>query len=120
MQLAQIATLVAPVQSMGEALRVLAYKFRKSDDELAQAIAQWGINFDAVPTTLEMLSKAVNLASKHRLQHWDSVILTAAASTDCHVLLSEDMQDGFIWRGLTVINPFAETVHPLLASLLEP
>jgi hypothetical protein len=29
------------------------------------------------------------------------------------------MQDGFVYRGVTVANPFAETLHPLLASLLE-
>lgn len=120
MELAQVATLVAPVQSMGEALRILVHKFHKTDQELGQAIAQWQVNFEAVPTTLAMLSEAIGLASRHRLQHWDSIILTAAASTNCQVLLSEDMQDGFVWRGLTVINPFAATVHPLLASLLEP
>ena len=43
---------------------------------------------------------------------------TVTASADCRILLSEDMHDGFVWRGLTVIDPFVERVHPLLASLL--
>ena len=119
-ELADVATLVAPVQSMGEALRVLIKKFDRSEQEISGAIALWEANFEAVPTTLATLSDAVRLASQHRLQHWDSVILSAAASASCNALLSEDMQDGFIWRGLTVINPFADAVHPLLASLLEP
>ncbi len=35
------------------------------------------------------------------------------------MLLSEDMQDGFVYRGVTVANPFAAALHPLLASVLE-
>jgi hypothetical protein len=35
------------------------------------------------------------------------------------VLLSEDMQHGFVYRGVTVINPFAEPAHPLLADALR-
>lgn len=120
LQLVDVATLVAPVQSMGEALRVLIKKFDRSEQEISGAIALWEANFEVVPTTLATLSDAVQLASRHHLQHWDSVILSAAAGSSCNVLLSEDVQDGFVWRGLTVINPFADTVHPLLASLLEP
>lgn len=40
------------------------------------------------------------------------------AENHCRVLLSEDMQDGFTWRGVTVVNPYRIPSHPLLASLL--
>jgi hypothetical protein len=33
--------------------------------------------------------------------------------------LSEDLQEGFTWGGVTVINPFASPQHPLLQALLE-
>ena len=32
--------------------------------------------------------------------------------------MSEDMQHGFTIRGLTIINPLIEPVHPKLAALL--
>jgi hypothetical protein len=32
---------------------------------------------------------------------------------------SEDLQEGFTWGGVTVVNPFAAAVHPLLAMMLE-
>jgi predicted nucleic acid-binding protein len=35
------------------------------------------------------------------------------------LLLSEDMQHGFVSRGMTVVNPFAEPTHPKLAALLD-
>lgn len=49
----------------------------------------------------------------------DAVTPIIAAEAGSGLPLSEDMQDGFGYRGITVANPFAETLHPLLASLLE-
>jgi predicted nucleic acid-binding protein len=61
---------------------------------------------------------AVDLAAEHRISIWDAVILGCAAEASCRVLFSEDMQHGFIWRGLTVINPFSER-DPLLEGPLN-
>ncbi len=44
----------------------------------------------------------------------------AAAEAGCRLLLSEDLQEGFTWGGVTVVNPFAATVHPLLEEMFEP
>jgi hypothetical protein len=54
----------------------------------------------------------------HRLQLWDSLIMAVAAEKHCRIILTEDLQNGFIWRGLTVINPFSEPLHPLLKNIL--
>jgi predicted nucleic acid-binding protein len=61
---------------------------------------------------------ATDLASDHGLTIWDSVVLAASAEAECRLLLSEDLQEGFTWRGVTVTNPFAPALHPLLAALL--
>lgn len=34
-------------------------------------------------------------------------------------LLSEDLQHGFIWRGVTAVNPFAESRDALLVRALQ-
>ena len=60
-----------------------------------------------------------SLAATHRLQIWDALILATAAGAGCRLLLSEDMQDGFVWKGCTVANPFAAPLHPLLADALR-
>jgi predicted nucleic acid-binding protein len=62
---------------------------------------------------------ATDLATDHRLSIWDAVILSAAADSGCRLLLSEDLQDGFTWQGVTVANPFASTLHPLLEAALS-
>jgi predicted nucleic acid-binding protein len=62
---------------------------------------------------------AADLAADHHFSIWDAVILSAAAQAGCRLLLSEDLQNGFTWAGVTVVNPFASTRHPLLDTLLE-
>ena len=61
----------------------------------------------------------MDLAADHGVSTWDAVILAVSADAGCRLLLSEDMHDGFTWRGVTVTNPFAERCHPLLLSVLD-
>ncbi|HWB99103.1 MAG TPA: hypothetical protein VG672_20485, partial [Bryobacteraceae bacterium] len=55
----------------------------------------------------------------HHFGIWDAVILSAASQAGCRLLLSEDLQDGFTWGGVTVVNPFASPRHALLEALLD-
>jgi len=61
---------------------------------------------------------ATDLASDHGLTIWDSVVLSASVEAECRLLLSEDLQEGFTWHGVTLTNPFTLRLHPLLAALL--
>jgi predicted nucleic acid-binding protein len=60
-----------------------------------------------VPTDLGIAQAAFELAGRHKLQTYDAVVLAAAARARCAILFSEDMQHGFEWEGVRVINPFA-------------
>lgn len=108
-----------PVQVLGELHRVLQRKGGRSPAEAAAAVAEWAIDHQTVPTTVAAFENAMELAARHGLQTWDSIILSTAADAGCGLLLSEDMHEGFAWRGCTVVNPFADPPHPLLANLLE-
>ena len=65
-----------------------------------------------------MVLAAADLAADHQLGIWDAVILSAASQSGCRLLLSEDLQEGFTWAGVTVVNPFASPRHALLQTLL--
>ncbi len=67
-----------------------------------------------------MFLSATDLAVDHQIGIWDAVMCASAADAGCRLLLSEDLQEGFIWGGVTVVNPFAPVIHPLLANMLEP
>ena len=78
----------------------------------------WHDAYPTVETSAIVMINATDLAADHGLTIWDSVILAAAAEAGCRLLLTEDLQEGFTWRGVTVTNPFAASLHPLLVALL--
>ncbi|MGA8110190.1 MAG: PIN domain-containing protein [Acidobacteriaceae bacterium] len=109
---------VIPVQALGELFQVLVRKAGRTPADARIAVSGWSNAFSLVETTTSVLLAATDLATR-QFGLWDAVILNAAAEAGCRLLLSEDMQDGFIWRGVTVVNPFARPSHPLLDALLR-
>jgi predicted nucleic acid-binding protein len=108
------------VQVLGELFRVLVGKAGLSAVQARAAILGWQDTFPLIETSPAILLAATDLAVHHVLSIWDGVILSAAAASGCRLLLSEDMQDGFVWSGVTVANPFTSSLHPLLAAFLAP
>lgn len=112
------STLV-PVQALGELFAVLVRKARRSRADAAAAVLSWGDAFPLIETSNEILLAATDLAQSHQLGIWDAVMLSAAADARCRLLLSEDLQEGFTWHGVTVTSPFSSPRHPLLDALVE-
>lgn len=107
-----------PVQVLGELFNVLVRKAGRSRTDARSAIMKWGDLFPLIETSPAILVAAADLATDHRRGVWDAVILSAAAAAGCRLLLSEDLQAGFTWQGVTVVDPFAADRHPLLTALL--
>lgn len=112
------STLV-PVQVLGELYRVLVGKAAWPAKRARIAILSWQDTFPLIETSPSILVAALDVAADHGLSIWDAIILAAAAEAGCRLLLSEDMQEGFTWGGVTVVNPFAAKKHELLAGVLE-
>lgn len=107
-----------PVQALGELFQVLIRKAGRSPSNARSAILGWRSAFHLVETSSSILLAALDLAVQ-QFGIWDAVILSAAAEADCQLLLSEDMQHGFVWSGVTIVNPFTKPRHPLLDGLLS-
>jgi predicted nucleic acid-binding protein len=110
---------VVPIQVLGEIFTLLIGKAGKSRREARDALLSWRDTFSTVETSSEAMLAAADLAMDHQLGIWDAVILSAAAQGGCRLLFSEDLQEGFIWAGVTVVNPFISPRHALLRALLE-
>ncbi|HEY7388731.1 MAG TPA: PIN domain-containing protein [Bryobacteraceae bacterium] len=111
-------TIVLPAQTLGELFNVLVRTARRQPARARAALLSWCDAYSIVETSAKVMVNATDLASDHGLSIWDSVVLAASAEAGCRLLLSEDLQEGFTWRGVTVTNPFAPMIHPLLKSLL--
>ena len=109
---------VLPAQALGEMFNVLVRKARRRPTRAREAVLSWRDAYAVVDTSAGVIVNATDLASDHGLTIWDSVMLAGAAEAECRLLLSEDFQDGFTWRGVTVVIPFAPILHPVLTALL--
>lgn len=99
--------IVVPIQALGELYAVLTRKARWPATRAREAVLGWHGAYVVIDTSSVVLLDALELATRHLLASWDAVILAAASHAGCRLLLSEDMQDGFTWRGTTIRNPFA-------------
>ena len=111
-------TRFVPAQALGELFFVLQRKANRSAAEAKASVLQWVDANLVISTTHSTILSAADLVEDHQLNFWDALILSCAAQTQCRLLLSEEMQDGFTWRGTTIVNPYASTPNPILTSLL--
>jgi predicted nucleic acid-binding protein len=108
-----------PVQVLGELFYVLTRKAARPRDAARAMTLSWRDTFSLIDTSETVVLAALDLAADHQLFIWDAVILSASAESACRLLLSQDMQEGFTWRGVTITNPFLSKRHPLLTELLD-
>lgn len=54
----------------------------------------------------ELVLDALSLRHRFYLSHWDATILCAAQRLGAHTVVSEDMEHGRDYGGVTVLNPY--------------
>jgi predicted nucleic acid-binding protein len=106
--------IVVPAQALAELFTVLTRKARWPAAKARAAVLTWHDACHVADTTASVLLEAMDLAAMHQYLLWDAIMLATAAQTGCRFLLSEDMQDGFIWRGVEIRNPFS--LRPALSG----
>jgi len=93
---------------------------RKREPRVAHAEA-----WDAVSALLAWRPQATDetvlqrgraVEQRYRLNWWDCLIVAAAQLQGCALLLSEDLQDGAVYGGVTVRSPFTLSVDEPTAS----
>ena len=91
-----------------------------------QILSEWAVNLrkklDLAPIQVERVLQpyiawsvvmiepgdtlaAINLADKHTLSYWDSLIVVAAKKGQVDVLLTEDLNTGQRIEGVEIVNP---------------
>jgi predicted nucleic acid-binding protein len=110
--------LVLPSQVIIEAHNLFRRKGGPHETRLLAALDAVCESFPIHWVTKPILDAAIALTDQHKLQVFDAVILAAAADAGCAHLLTEDMAEGFVWRGCRASNPFAAAVHPDIAAML--
>lgn len=74
----------------------------KDARELVEDLAMWR----PVDASLGLFREAWQWTDAAQLSYWDALIVAAAIRTGARYLLTEDLQNGRVLDGLTIINPF--------------
>jgi predicted nucleic acid-binding protein len=96
-----------PAQVISEFLNVTRRQLVLSKADIIAYCADLLKDCDILPISCDTLNNAAVLIQKYGFQIFDSIIVAASLEAGCSVLYSEDMQDGLIVNGMTILDPFA-------------
>ncbi len=78
---------------------------RLAHDTAVSLIESW-LRFRVIETSVSLVQQALATAARWRISYWDAAIVEAARIGNCPMVLSEDLQPGMNFAGVTVRSPF--------------
>jgi len=105
-------------QAMFEFFHAATRKGRTTWDHAAAAIHDLLQSFTLLLPHRTIVEDVLDLQSRYLLGIWDARLLAVCAAHGCTHLLSEDLQDGARYDGVTAINPFDPANAAVIGSLL--
>jgi predicted nucleic acid-binding protein len=68
------------------------------------------------PVDEVLMVRGREIERRHRISWWDALVVAAAELQGCALLLTEDLQDGGIYGGVTARSPFSTSTEEALAD----
>ena len=98
---------VTSSQVLGELYVTLTRKLavKVAPETAAATIAELS-NLPVIPVSGQLVGAAIDTASRFQLSYWDALIIETAALAGCTTLLTEDLNDQAVIRGVRIVNPF--------------
>jgi len=91
---------------------------RKLDSQLGPAVARADVEtltgWNPLSIDPSLFQAAWDIEDRFGFSFWDSLVVAAALRTGCTYLLTEDLQDGQVLDGLTVVDPFSHAPDSFL------
>ena len=60
----------------------------------------------ATDVTIDLVRHALLVKEEYGIQYYDALVVAAAEKLGCHEIVSENLNDGQLYRGMRAINPF--------------
>lgn len=103
--LAEIDGAVVSTQVLLELFAVLTRKLGLTR-EVAEEATESLMDLEVVATDARLVREGLRISRDHDISHWDAMIVAAAATSGCEILLTEDLNDDQVIEGVRVVNPF--------------
>ena len=105
-----------PLQVIGEFLNVCRRKKMLGMSAAVSRTQSYSELFYTPPAIFIDMEQAAQFSQAYDLQFFDALIVAVAVRAGATVLLSEDMHDGLVIDGLTIVDPFAPANEALLTA----
>ena len=63
-------------------------------------------HYETVAVTPQIINHAIDCCILNRISFWDALIVSAAESAKCDIILTEDLNNGQMIQGIQIENPF--------------
>ena len=101
---------VLSVQVLGEFFHVTVVKRKLlTAAEAETLLGAYAAAMTVLPVELPLVQSAMRIHRRYQTRYWDSLIIAAAAQHGCTEIVSEDLNDGQLYEGVRVRNPFRVT-----------
>ena len=104
--LEQLPHRVLSTQVLLELYNVLTRKLKDTAaGQIADEIIEHLSFQTVIPADARLVNQAVQIAGRFQLSIWDAMIVAAAKRGGCKEIWSEDLSEGMVFDGVTVVNP---------------
>ena len=95
------------VQVLGEFFSVVTKRIPNPlSVEEAEAIIERTAVLPVVELNWTLVRRAIQTHKEYGISYWDSLIVAAAEKAGCTQIISEDLNSGQSYHGITVVDPF--------------
>ncbi len=97
----------ASIQVLQEFYVVVTKKIKNTANiedikKIISALESWDIHSPSVRDVLE----SIEIQDRYNISFWDSMIICSAKRKKCDVIFSEDLNNGQLYEGIIIKNPF--------------
>ena len=93
------------IQVLSEFANTLLNKFHVSEERI-EAYVSFFYPLLLTEVTADMVRCALYVEKEYGIQYYDALIVAAAERLGCHEIITEDLNDGQMYRGMVAVNPF--------------
>jgi predicted nucleic acid-binding protein len=94
------------LQALSEFYSAVTRKDKMPHGDAQAQVNDWMILFPVVKAEPGTLQRAMKAVEDHQISFWDAMLLETAVRAGVTRFLSEDMQHGRLWKGMSIQNPF--------------
>jgi len=99
---------ILTLQTLSEFYSAVTRKGKMPKADAREQVNDWMTLFPVVSAEPSTLKRAMLAVEEHKLSFWDSLLLETGVQAGVTTFYSEDLQDGRIWKGMALKNPYSD------------